>query len=117
MEKTATMDEIASAVATYCDTKILPNLGLSHNKMLFAGIAVSLVIKKYRIYLENMRHSEAVAMLGIFDDSGNVKIDTLKEVLVSKLSNNSFEIPIAELNKNLKIDAEDVEEVYKLLNK
>lgn len=117
MNKTVTIDEIANAIAAYCDSTILPNLGLDHNAIIFAGVGISLVIKRYKAYVETMRNNETIKMLGVFDEDGNVYIDNLREALVEKLKNDSFDFHIGLIGKTLKLDADDVEEVYKILMK
>lgn len=74
---TYTMDQVTKGVAAYLDNEFMPMLEESSIKKVLIGAAISIAISRYAAMVEVAKENEFVKALNVFDDNGNVDVDTI----------------------------------------
>lgn len=100
---------IGKGVAKFADREILKNV--DGWRKVVIGAAIALAINRSRDIAASYRENSVVKMLKIFDDTGNVDIDILREVVKDSISNNGFVITVPILGE-LKFHKSDIDNLY-----
>lgn len=100
---------IGKGVAKFADREILKNV--DGWKKVVVGAAIALAINRSQDIAASYRENSVVRMLKIFDDTGNVDIDILREVIKDSISNNGFVITVPILGE-LKFHKSDIDNLY-----
>lgn len=100
---------IGKGVAKFADREILKNV--DGWRKVVVGAAIALAINRSRDIAASYRENSVVKMLKIFDDTGNVDIDILREVVKDSISNNGFVITVPILGE-LKFHKSDIDNLY-----
>lgn len=100
---------IGKGVAKFADREILKNV--DGWRKVVVGAAIALAINRSQDIAASYRENSVVKMLKIFDDTGNVDIDILMEVVKDSISNNGFVITVPILGE-LKFYKSDIDNLY-----
>ena len=100
---------IGKGVAKFADREILKNV--DGWKKVVVDAAIALAINRSQDIAASYRENSVVKMLKIFDDTGNVDIDILREVVKDSISNNGFVITVPILGE-LKFHKSDIDNLY-----
>ena len=100
---------IGKGVAKFADREILKNV--DGWKKVVVGAAIAIAINRSQDIVASYRDNGVVKMLKIFDDTGNVDIDILREVVKDSISNNCFVITVPILGE-LKFHKSDIDNLY-----
>ena len=100
---------IGKGVAKFADREILKNV--DGWKKVVVGAAIALAINRSQDIAASYRENSVVKILKIFDDTGNVDIDILREVVKNSISNNGLVITVPILGE-LKFHKSDIDNLY-----
>lgn len=88
--------QIESGIASYLDSELMPMLPQSGLEKVILGTGVSLLLKKNINKIDQIRTMPVVKAMGIFDEEGNVDIETLKDEVKNHLPEEGikYDIPM-----------------------
>ena len=108
---TVTIDQAMRGAMRYADNEVIPHM--PGGKGIGAGIMLALIIEGSREKILALRENQAVKMMQIFDDSGNIDLDRLYNAARPKFENKlSVSVPFI---GELKFDQSDVDKLYKYI--
>ena len=103
------VESIGKGIAKFADREILKNV--DGWQKVVVGAAIALAINRSQDIVASYKENNIVKMLKIFDDTGNVDIDILREVVKDSISNNGFVITVPILGE-LKFHKSDIDNLY-----
>lgn len=106
-----TIQQIQNGVAAYLDNELMPMLPQTGLERLVLGTGISLLIKKNFSKIELLKENSLIKAMEIFDEEGNVDIDTLKEEIEHNMTNEGVNLEIPMIGK-LTFKKEDVNKLY-----
>lgn len=106
-----TIDQVEKGIAAYLDKELMPILPETGVQKILIGTGIGLVLRKYKGQIAALKDQPFVKMTGIFDDSGNVDVDILKEELTKQIPEEGFKIEVPVIG-GLKFHKADVDKLY-----
>lgn len=110
------IEVIERGLAQYIQTAILPKMQGGTAKGFALNVMGTLLIKRGGNLLRQYAQNPTIQQMGIIDQSGAVDLEVLKESVLESLPKNGLAIE-APLGIVLRINAEDVNEMYKVIQK
>lgn len=107
-----TLEQVEMGVTSYLDHELMPSLGNENSlQKVLIGTGIGLLLKKNFSKIEEMSQQPFIAAMGIFDENGNIDLDTLKEEVkknIPKETGLQIDIPMV---GTLTFRANDIEKV------
>lgn len=104
-----TIDQVEKGVAAYLDAELIQQLPAEGFQRLIAGVGLSLLIKRSSALIEKVESNSFIQLLGIFDDKGNIDIDTLKDEIKKQMPRDGIKINVPSIGIiNFKRDDVDI---------
>ena len=97
---TVTIDQAMRGAMRYADNEVIPHL--PGGKGIGAGIMLALIMEGSREKILALRENQAVKMMQIFDDAGNIDLDNKLTVSVPLLG-------------DMRFDQNDVDKLYRYI--
>lgn len=90
------IDQIQKGIASYLDAELMPKLPQTGLERILIGTGASLLVKRNINKLDMLRQNPIIAAMGIFDDEGNVDIETLRDEVKKQMTDEGikYEAPI-----------------------
>lgn len=120
------VNKIETGIVKYIDNEIMPHFPQTGWQRVAVGVCVGLLIKKYDNIVKYAMENPFMKTMGVFNDNGEVDIETLYELTKKNISEEgmSINIPVPSLGglfqKNndaytLTFKKEDVDVLYKYI--
>lgn len=103
--------QIERGVASYIDKEIMPKLPENSMERVALGFASARIIKRYSQKLIALKDTETDKLIGIFDNDGNIDIDSMKNDLKNQFPDAGVtkEVPVIGL---MRFKKEDIDRLY-----
>lgn len=106
-----TIEQAASGLSNYLDNEVLPHLPTG--KGLLLGTAAALYIRKAPEIVRRLSGNQAVQLLGVIDESGNIDIDELYNAALPQVKG-SFELQLPFVG-SLTFDRTEIDKLYRYM--
>lgn len=110
------MQSVQRGVAAYLDNEFMPAFPEKGIQRILVGAAASLAIKRYSDLVEVYKEQPFVKSLGIFDENGDVDIDTLAGAVKGQMGKDGFSVDIPALG-TLTFKTMDVDKLCDYIHK
>lgn len=103
--------KVEKGLADYLDGELMPMIPETGFQRIIAGTAISLLIKKGGSQIAALKENPAVKMMGIFDDAGNVDVETLRDELKKNMPEDGVKVEVPMLGM-LTFRKGDIDKLY-----
>ena len=86
-----TKTQVVNAMRKYIDNELLPNAKTKVDRFALRGASAVLTLRP-NVILDKVLGLPLVGMLGVVDESGNVDIDLLRELLPAAMGNDTIDL-------------------------
>lgn len=106
------IDQLEKGIGSYLDKELMPLFDKESTiQKIIIGTGISLAIRKGRAQIPMLMERPFVKMVGIFDETGNIDIDTLKEEVIKQIPEKGFKVEVPVIGE-LTFHKADVEKLY-----
>lgn len=110
------IDQIEKGIANYLDAELIQQLPANGFQRVIAGVGLSLLIKRSSVLAEKVKSNSFIQLLGIFDENGNVDIDTLRDEIKKQMPADGIKIDVPGVGI-VNFTKSDVDSVYSYILK
>lgn len=110
------IDQIEKGIANYLDAELIQQLPADGFQRVIAGVGLSLLIKRSSVLVEKVKSNSFIQLLGIFDENGNVDIDTLRDEIKKQMPADGIKIDVPSIGI-INFTKNDVDSVYSYIIK
>lgn len=107
-----TIDQAIRGAVRYADTEIIPRLPTG--KGIGAGIALALIADGGKNKILAYKDHQAVQMMAVIDEAGNIDIDRLYSVARPKMEGQKIPVTIPVIGE-LRFDVNDLDRLYQYI--
>lgn len=107
-----TIDQAMRGAAKFADNEIIPHLPMG--KGIGAGIALALIMDGGKNRILALKDHQAVQMMGIMDDEGNIDLDRLYNAARTRVDGKKLPITVPIIGE-LRFDVGDLDKLYRYI--
>lgn len=104
------IEQVKNGLGAYLDTELMPLISDGFKRVM-VGAGLSIVISKYANMIPLLAENQYVKPLELFDDKGNVDLDTLYTAIQGQMTKDGFSVNIPMVGP-LRFQTEDVKKLY-----
>lgn len=108
-----TVNQITKGVGAYLDTELMPMIDEGWKRVM-VGAGLSIAISKYANMIPLLAENKYVQQLELFDENGNVDLDTLYTAVQGQMPKDGFTIDIPVVGTT-RFKSDDVEKLYSII--
>lgn len=110
------LQQIQSGIASYLDNELMPMLPQTGIERVLLGTGLSLLIKKNFNKINDLKEQPLVKAMGIFDEEGNVDLDTLRDEVKANMTNDGIKVEVPMIG-GLTFKKDDIDKLYTYITK
>lgn len=109
-----TIKEIETGVGSYLDNELMPMLGDGGLQKVLIGAGISMLLHKNMNKLSNLQSNPLIAAMEIFDQDGNVDIDSIQTEISAQMPAEGVKIDVP-LVGTLTFKKEDISKLHQYI--
>lgn len=104
------IEQVKKGLGAYLDSEFMPLIE-GDFKRVMVGAGLSIAISKYANMIPLLAENQYVKPLELFDEHGNVDLDTLYAAIQGQMSKDGFSINVPTIGP-IRFQSEDVKKLY-----
>lgn len=106
-----TIKQIETGVAAYLDNELMPMLGENGIQKVLIGAGISMLLHKNMNKIETLQSNPIVSAMGVFDQDGNVDVDTIKTEVSNQMPEEGVKVDIPMVG-TLTLKTDDINKLH-----
>lgn len=89
-----TVHQIEKGIGSFLDNELMPMIGENGLQKVIIGTGISLLLHKNIGKIVTMQQNPIVSAMGIFDQEGNIDIDSIKEEMLKQIPEEGVKVDV-----------------------